>query len=75
MGNNKVYRSTSVKTDANSLLIFNLGIDASQIGKLGADDTFCPFLCVQKIRLVRMGNDSAVIVLVAVCALLILPAM
>ena len=47
MGNNKVYRLTSVKTDANSL-IFNLGNDASQIGKLEPDDTFCPFLCVQK---------------------------
>ena len=31
-----------------SLLIFNLGNDASQIGKLGADNKFCPFLCVQK---------------------------
>ena len=33
---NRVYRLTSVKTDANSLLILNLGNDASQIGKLGA---------------------------------------
>ena len=60
MGNNKVYRQlTSVKTDANSLLIsdFNLGNDASQIGKLGADVIFCPFLCVQKINLLWMGND------------------
>ena len=56
MRNNKVYRLTSVKTEANSL-IFDLGNDASQIGKLGADDVFCPFLCVQKIR---TGNDRAV---------------
>ena len=48
MGNNKVYQLTSVETDANSLLIFNLGNDTTQIGKLGADDIFCPFLCVQK---------------------------
>ena len=48
MGNNKVYRRTSVKTDANTLLIVNLGNDTSQIGKLGADDILCPFLCVQK---------------------------
>ena len=47
MGNNKVYRLTGVKTEANSL-IFDLGNDASQIGKLGADDIFCSFLCVQK---------------------------
>ena len=51
MGNNKVYRLTSVKTDANPPLIFNLGNDASQIGKLGADEVFCPFLWVQKISL------------------------
>ena len=52
MENNKVYRRlTSVKTDANSLLIFNLGNDASQIGKLGADEVFCLFPCVQKISL------------------------
>ena len=42
MGNNKVYRHKSVKTDANSLLILNLGNDASQIGKHGADEVFCP---------------------------------
>ena len=48
MGNNKVYRRlTSVKTDAD-FLIFNLGNDASQIGKLGADDIFCPSCVSQK---------------------------
>ena len=83
MGNNKVYRLTSVKTDANSL-IFNLGNDASQIGKLGAaDDIFCSFLCVQKNQPCVNGQrqgcttffKTIVTVLVAMCALLILSAM
>ena len=83
MGNNKVYRLTSVKTDANSLLIFNLGNDASQIGKIGADDIFCSFLCVEKnqpcVNGQRQGCTTSfktiVTVLVAMCALLILSAM
>ena len=85
MGNNKVYRRlTSIKTDANSLLIFNLGNDASQIGKLEADDILCPFLCVQKnqppcVNGQRQGCTTSfktiVTVLVAMCALLILSAM
>ena len=82
MGNNKVYRLTSVKTDANSLIIFNLG-NASQIGKLGADDIFCSFLCVQKNQPYVNGQrqgcttffKTIVTVLVAMCALLILFAM
>ena len=83
MGNNKVYQLTSVKTDANSLLIFNLGNDASQIGKLGADDIFCSFLCVQKNQPCVNGQrqgcttffKTTVTVLVAMCALLIFSAM
>ena len=79
MGNNKVYRLTSVKRDF--LLNFNLDNDASQIGKL--DDIFCSFLCVQKNQPCVNGQwqccttffKTIVTVPVAMCALLILSAM
>ena len=47
-----IYWLTSVKTDANSRLIINVGNDPSKVGKLGADGNICPALC-QQISLVR----------------------
>ena len=82
MGNNNVYRPTSVKTDANSLLIFNLGNDTGQIGNL-EPMTFSVPSCVQKNQPCVNGQrqgcttffETIVTVLVAMCALLILSAM